>query len=494
MKQQIKQYVAAPFLVQGKLAVSLLIIFVGINSLVLVNALVHHPAIGYDADDHLHYIVNAHHVLTTFRLPTEGITKEFFSPPLPYALPTLFYTLMKPLCEYWGLGTTPYAQLDYCLIFTGKFAQLLNVLYSLVLTFYLLKICDRIRPGDLTLKISSLGLLGMLPVYYKTFSFVRGEPLVALFSVLVVYQFVTMMLQKEGVGGQDVLVLGVFLGLLFLSRQWGFFVLPALFVSAGLYAFICTRRAKSLVTALVLSLCLAGLISGWFYVLLHVKTSQLAAFNRQTSGFSLSNQPAKFYVGLGLQDFELFTRPTRSSFRNQMIPIFYADLWGDYWTRFSVTGYDPVHGYDWSPEASNWHRMRPYLGRVNLLALFPTALFLAGCGIGFLAFTQQFRARPLATERDTSIFSLLLWIIVISLAGYFGFLISYPSPNKGDTIKATYMLHIFPFLAILAGEFLRRLKIRFPRIYQLSLGMLLLIFLHNAPAILTHYSHFRVGW
>jgi hypothetical protein len=38
-----------------------------------------------------------------------------------------------------------------------------------------------------------------------------------------------------------------------------------------------------------------------------------------------------------------------------------------------------------------------------------------------------------------------------SVVGYLWFLIRYPSPNKGDTIKATYLLHIMPIVGICVG-------------------------------------------
>jgi hypothetical protein len=70
----------------------------------------------------------------------------------------------------------------------AKAAQLWNVLYSVLLTFFLLRTCDLLRPGDGRFQRAAPLLLGLLPVYYKSFAFVRGEPLLCLLAVLAVYQ------------------------------------------------------------------------------------------------------------------------------------------------------------------------------------------------------------------------------------------------------------------------------------------------------------------
>jgi len=74
----------APFHVSDKLHYSLLFVFVLINVIVLVNAILHPPIIGYDAHDHLKYIV----ALSKGHLVTPKDSREFFSPPLPLYLPS----------------------------------------------------------------------------------------------------------------------------------------------------------------------------------------------------------------------------------------------------------------------------------------------------------------------------------------------------------------------------------------------------------------------
>jgi hypothetical protein len=78
-------------------------------------------------------------------------------------------------------------------------------------------------------------------------------------------------------------------------------------------------------------------------------------------------------------------------------------------------------------------------------------------------------------------------VIGLSIIGYAGFLLRYPNPHKGDTIKASYLLHIFPLVAVLGGEFLQSLRRKSPHGY---LGLMILwsiSLLHNAPVFLTRY-------
>jgi hypothetical protein len=63
-------------------------------------------------------------------------------------------------------------------------------------------------------------------VYYKTFAFVRGEPYVAFFAVVVLY-YVVLILVRKRFFTVHALLLGCALGCAALSRQWGMFLFPA---------------------------------------------------------------------------------------------------------------------------------------------------------------------------------------------------------------------------------------------------------------------------
>jgi len=78
-------------------------------------------------------------------------------------------------------------------------------------------------------------------------------------------------------------------------------------------------------------------------------------------------------------------------------------------------------------------------------------------------------------------------IIVWSLIGYGYFLTAMPNTSYGAVIKATYMLQIFPFAAILGAATLERVTRERPRWYWLSLIVLIGVAMHNSSAMITHY-------
>jgi hypothetical protein len=63
--------------------------------------------------------------------------------------------------------------------------------------------------------------------------------------------------------------------------------------------------------------------------------------------------------------------------------------------------------------------------------------------------------------------------------------------EKGDTIKATYVLHLFPLVAVFAGAFLSGLQGKSKLLYRFAVLGLLLTAVHNIFAMVTHYSWHR---
>lgn len=459
----------------GRIDRVLVAIFILVNLLVLVNALLHDPRVGYDSVDHLINI----QALADGHLPTRDESREFFSPPLPYFIPAML------------LATD-----DFTIEASAKAGQLINFFLSIGLTFTILLLCQLIIPSDRHLKIFALVLTGILPVYYKSFAMVSGEPYLAFLTVFALYFSLHAFSNTPRM--TDALILGIILGLAILSRQWGFF----LFLAIGLLALFRVLRdpnrlashARQLVTATGV----AFIVGGWFYIHLITSYGTVTAFNRQPAeGFSLTNQPRSFYLGTGSG--RLFSDPVRPSYPNQFLPIFYSEMWGDYWAHFTIYGQNHVTGewvYGQTLESAlkngsipdlitNRQTFNAYLGRVNLVSLFPTFLLLGGFITVLITTWRRLLTSGIAQADETNF--LLTLFVVISLAGYGWFLIRYPNLNKGDTIKASYALHIFPILAILAAQPLTLLTRRWPRLFLATLAVLGLVFIHDLPAMLTRF-------
>jgi len=290
------------------------------------------------------------------------------------------------------------------------------------------------------------------------------------------------------------------MGLCALSRQWGIFLFPSVFL---LFAFQWVRFPQwrnAITRTTCICAALAVVIGGWFYLSLYSRYGTATAFNRQSAGrFSLGNQPVEFYFGLSPG--ALFSDPVRPNFPNQFIPIFYSELWGDYWCYFTIYARDTrtsefVYGYtldqiikqgsipDWLE--TNYETASSYLGRVNLISLFPSLVILVSLASAAKEVLRRRSYVPLMAHQRV-IRAFLLLAMITTMTGYFWFLIMYPNIERGDTIKAIYVLQIFPFTAILAGILLEQVKTRSQLFYRLLLCWLCLTFVHNFFAMLTHY-------
>ena len=466
-----------PFRTGAGVDLFLVLAFAAINTIVLINALRHDPFIGYDAAGHLRYI----QALAGGSLPTVDQTGEFFSPPLPYAIGAC-------AMAWWGASVAE----------AGKAAQLFQVLVSLLTTYFLLVLAREVRPDHGRTRLYALALLGMLPVYYKSFAMVRGEPYVALMAVLSVVLWLRLTTSVEK-WVRGAVALGVVLGLAALSRQWAFMLFPALLVHGALVASKDRSRWCRYLAALAVACAVSALVGGWFYLSLHARHSTILAFNRPGApSFSLRNQPASFYLGTG--NGKLFRDPLRPSFPNQLVPQLYSETWGDYggyfiwWGRHGadgglLTGMRVARLLERHP-APAWLRTNrdtvgPYLGRVNLVSLLPSALGLAGLSMGCVSLLRFIVRRVPAPEDGHH--ALLVVVIGAFLAGYLWFLIMHPSTGAGDTIKATYMLQAFPPLAVLAASLLDRLRVRSRLAHRLVLVGIGLVLLHNLPALFSRF-------
>jgi hypothetical protein len=476
------QEIFAPFYHDGKLHKPLILLFILVNLLVFANAIMHDPYQGYDAGDHIHYIKA---LAIKKEIPTCAESAQCYIPPLAYMAPAI--VLATGRINLWE---------------AAKFAQLINVLLSLGLTYYLLKICDLVDPQNIIYKFSSLAMLGILPVFYKTFSLIRGETYLPVLVVFIAYQVLSIFLARGNLGS-NLILLGLAVGLSILARQWGFLVLPAIFLFA-LYAVLKdhSNLGKS-IAIMVVCILIPILVAGWYYLIMFQRYGSLTAWDRPPSKLSLGVFPPEFYFGTGSG--KLFTDPIRPSFSNQLPAIFYSDVWGDYSEYFLVYARDTRTGEyiigkyldimirsgkplpDWVE--TNRYTINGYLGQVNFISLLPSAFFAAGFIFIFILMIRSLTRR----SDDDRIFrqTIFFLIVLTSLAGYGWYLLRYQNQGQGgDLIKAVHMMQIFPFLGLLAGGILERIWKWRPKIWITAMIALGLIFIFNLQAMITHYSLF----
>lgn len=459
MLRRVRDYLVEPFLIDGKTNRILLTLFILINWWVLSNNIAHNPYIGYDAGHHLHYIG----ALSEGRLPTADDTGGFYYPPVPMAIPAFLYNFRPdPTCE---------AMNPDCMFFPGKIGQWQNVLLSLGLTFYLVRLAALLRPNHFDLRILSLALLGLFPVYYRTFAFVRGEPAVAFFYVFIIYHLLYAIYHEiQNPRWHYVVQLGVALGALMLSRQWGAFIVPAIIVWGIVILMRERQRAFPLLRTATLGFALGFVLSVWFFISLSARFGSVTAFSREPASgqYFFDNQPTEFYFGLGLD--YLFSQPFRpegdiEGYPNQVIPMLYSDTWGDYWGYFTIRG--------------------PFPGQVMAVSLIPTLVLAAGVLLGYWYLLRFLLFWRKGSDKEATMFALIQLVLVMTMLGYGWFIIQYPNPGKGGPIKASYLLHVYPFLAILGADVLARIKQRSRLLYPVLTTLLTLVYIHNLPMIFT---------
>jgi 4-amino-4-deoxy-L-arabinose transferase-like glycosyltransferase len=446
-----------------------------INIIVLANAILHYPKIGYDASENLNYI----QVLPD-RLPVRQDTYEFFSPPLPYFLPSRF----DMLCEHYGstqLNTYNGSEVSpVCRIYDGKFAQGINLLLSIGTTLLLLMIAEQIKPGNRFFKISALSMLALLTVYYKTFSQVRGEPYVVFFIALSIC-LINEILKTTSLNYKLIIATGISLGLLVLSRQWGFFIFPAIFLLV-LWIFIQDRQTGWLrARQFFLITLLSAIVGGWFYVHLYLDNGTFTAFDKRNSYPPTFVQAAAFFGQTDIRSAEFFQAPIRPVFDHQsFFAIMYSETWGDYWGYFTFVKPGAA-----SDKQGNQASIAPYLGQVNLASVLPSLLLLASFVFGII---QIFRFRKSLTPEETSLVFIAL-LALSTILGYLWFVYQY-FDQTDLVVKATYIIQFFIALLFLFAGLMEVIRKRSPWVYNVLLVLLTLVFIHNLPAMITRYSKF----
>ena len=457
----------------------LIILFLIINGIVLYNAIFHPPWIGYDAEAH---IVNIK-ILSQFRLPVRQESAMFYMPPLYYILPAILNSL----------NTVPF-------IITLKFAQLLNVIYSIGLVFFLMKICDIIRPKNTAFKIITLLFLGMITAYYKTFAFIRSEPLLAFLTILAIYLTLRLAEKKPSNYGTAI-ALGITIGFALLTKHTAVFPAVAIISFILISAVKIPEKRKFYIKSSAIILLFVLLISGWFYLNLYKNYGSAKIFNIKIApGVYEGKKQRTFMDKTGLP--YVFREPVRKYFKGSVVPIFYSELWGDYLCFFVVYGIDKrtneyISGknlayaiYELSKPSwlyTNRDSIKKYLGRVNIVSIIPSFIMIIGIIYGLICCGRMLKDGR--ENKNIFYFSLLEITILFTIIGFVYFLFAYPSP-KGDNAKATYIANAFPIFAILASQFMCLLKEKSKMAFTIILTVLIIIFLYNFPVHITRYSPF----
>ena len=441
------------------------IVSISILYVLIYNLLHYDPIQGYDGDAHHAYVQNFLNLYTPGRLnqPSSNLTYEFFSPPFPYLFPAFVNEICKSYFSFENIYET-----------CQKIYGFLNIIFQsfmyLALLYMYMKIVKLFKGTDKKIYLSVLLVLGLFTANYRTIAMIRAETYILLLNSFLLYRFLLLLKKSFVYNKLDIFYFGFIIGLLALSRQWAFLLFPAYFL---LYFFIKKEHRLKYFKFLTYTFLIGFLISSWFYINLFVEYGSFTKFNQEPIPFRFNNQPLSFYLPIGNEVSMVFTKPIRPYFKNQFLPILYSDLWGDYWGYFTFTSRNLEIG-------RNQMIIGDYLARVNVLSIFPTIMLIIG-------FKNSFISRKVKEKIFTDYFDLyLVMATLVTIFGYLWFLISFPQA-EGDTNKATYIIHLFHLLGLMTVLKLEDIKNKNYRYYSATIMVLLIIFLHNLSAMMSHF-------
>lgn len=446
------------------------IVFTLIIFVLTYNLLHYDPIQGYDGEAHHSYVQNFLNIFVPGKTdqPSSNLTYEFFSPPLPYILPTF----INEICKF---SISSLNKLEICQDVYGFLNILfLSVLFLITLVIYM-KIIKIIFNKEKTFNLTILLTIGIFAANYKAISMIRGEMYILFLNSFLVYRFLLLVKNSFEYKKQDIFVFGIIIGLLAMSRQWAFLLFPAYFI---VYFLVEKAYKEKYIKFMVFSFVVGFLISAWFYIGLYIEYGSFTTFNQSPTKFRFSNQPLNFYLPFTNEALLVFTHPIRPNFKNQLLPILYSDLWGDYWGYFSFTSRSLLTG-------RNQANIGAYLARVNIISLLPTFFLVYG-------FKQSFKSLKNSKTGNVDFLNKYIVIsILISFFGYLWFLISFPSPS-GDTNKATYIIQLFHLLGLCSALSIEKLKLSNPKISFSILSILFFVFIHNLSSMMSHFPKISI--
>jgi hypothetical protein len=445
------------------------VLFLTVSSLIvyalIYNLFHYNPIFGYDGQAHHAYVENflKMYIPGETNKPASSFTYEFFSPPLPYVLPSL----INEVCISFSTAEN---YLDYCQNLYGFINIFFLSLVYIGLLFMYMKIVKKVLKINKIQSTTTLLVLGLFSINYKAISMIRAEVYILFFSAFLIYRFLLLIEKSYIYEIKDIAIFGSTIGLLALSRQWAFLLFPAYFV---VVFFIEKKYRMSYLHFLIFSFMVGFTVSSWFYFGLYIDYGSFTSFNMESSSFSFSNQPQSFYIPPSEVVSYLFSKPIRPYLENAFLPILYSDLWGDYWGYFSFTSNSLDTG-------RNQLLIGDYLARVNIFSIFPSLLLIFG-------FKNSLKSVKIKSKTTYDLLNVYITFgILFSFFGYLWFLISYPE-STGDTAKSTYLIQLFHLLGLVTVLYVEKLRIINNKYYIFIQASLVLVFIHNFQTMLSHF-------
>ena len=361
---------------------------------------------GFDADEHITYARD----LLDGRLPKGG---AYYTPPGFYALAAVAMRLGQAL----GMDEPERA------------AQVMNALSVIGSGLLLLALARLLLPGRPLARWTALAFFACCPVILKTGAMFHPQPLAMFLSLLAFWITATMIVRRD-YRFRFWAALAVTLAGAQLVRSVSVWVVGVVVVTLLAAAVAQPEQRRRIASALGVSALAIVLLPLPWYIHLQ-STAGNAVFGRGMSLISLESPwPAAFYVDPGLPD--VIVHPQRTELGAGLIPILYAETWGDF---FGIWSWSP-------PRPELTPRVDRRLAIQSIVGLPLTALAVAGW-LALAALTAtRWRESPERIIAALAPLAGLAAVLYYATRSY--------RPD-GDTVKALFLLPAVPFWAVSFG-------------------------------------------
>jgi 4-amino-4-deoxy-L-arabinose transferase-like glycosyltransferase len=361
---------------------------------------------GYDAYAASLYVdsIQLHHVL-----PGKAATDVWHNPPLFYALAAL----IQPHVGWTGLEP-------------HKAVQLLSVVCGVGVVVFAFLIARELFPRSRSIQLGTLAAAALTPVLVRGSLMYHPEPLATLLATAGLYVAV------RAAARRWTLVLGALAGLLLglgnLTRTWA--LAEAVAVVAVVAVWWLRMRDRAILRFLAGFAAVFLAVSVPWYARQTIKYGSPFAFSKpDPAQWKRSGRPLAFFTALRLGD--VFSNPYQPTYSNVLLPVTYADWWGDYSRYFHV----PLAEVNDPPKLES--RYRVPLVEQSIVGIVPTLLALAGIvALGVVAIRARRPSLGIAVAAALGV-----------AVAFVGFLIRYPKQD-GDNLKALYVLDLVPIVAV----------------------------------------------
>lgn len=323
--------------------------------------------------------------------------------------------------------------------------QLLNVVIVVTAAFVLYEAVHMLFPDRSWPPLAAASYLCVVPVVPRLAAMFHPDPLSLLAGVTIVWATIRLIL-AHSVRLRDGIVLGLAIGLGQWTRTPVVVVGIVALAAVALEAVVVVERRRSLLACFAVAGVLAVLVPLPWYAKQYERRGTPFPVNAQEPSTPFfDRRPFGFFVAPRLS--EIARHPVRPWFSQHLLPVYYSDLWGDYWGYFLWNG-DAVH-----PKG----RLNPFAGgstaagafakraqlRADLLAgVIPTALAIVGAVLLLFRSVRDLRQCRRARLRAF----VLLSGAAVMLANLY-FTVRFPTTD-GVELKPSYALLSLPAWAL----------------------------------------------